>query len=75
MKLDNATPQDPALIFLFPKDILRVLTHINTYNGAWKHYQAIKDSLGKQKHQRITVQEFANWEGLSAASILQQLAA
>ena len=72
--ITSNNPPDPALVFIFPKDVRRVLIHITTYQGAWLHYRAIKDSLGKQSHQKLTVKEFADWEGLDAQLIMQKLA-
>jgi hypothetical protein len=74
MNTANNTPPDPALVFIFPKDVTRVLIHITTYKGAWLHYRAIKDNLGKLSHQKLTVKEFADWEGLDPALVLQKLA-
>jgi hypothetical protein len=69
----NHVAHDPALSFVFPKDVKRILTHITTYKGAWLHLQAIKDNLGKQKRQRLTIKEFADWEGIDANLVMQRL--
>jgi hypothetical protein len=73
MKSENLTAPDPAITFLFPKDIMRVLPHITSYNGAWLHYKLIKDTLGKQKHQRITILEFATYEGFPVSAVVKAL--
>jgi len=70
--MKSAQP-NPALTFVFAKDIPRVLPHITSYNGAWKHLDNIKKCLGKQTHQRVSVLEFAQWEGLDAQIVLNQL--
>jgi len=74
MKTTPNHANDPALVFIFPKDVKRILIHLSTYQGAWLHHRKIKDSLGKRKHQRLTVKEFADWEGLDANLVLQKMA-
>jgi anaerobic glycerol-3-phosphate dehydrogenase len=64
---------NPALTFIFPKDIMKVLQHIGSYNGAWKHYSLIKSALGKADHQRITVKEFADYEGFDPLLVMQAI--
>lgn len=75
MKNPNNPSANPALVYLFPKDVLRVITHITSYNGAWLRYQRIKKCLGKERHQYLTIQEFADWEGLDAHLVLNALTA
>ena len=66
MKLQE---RNPALTFICPKDVNRVLSHITSYMGAYYHLRNIKKCLGKQKHQGVTVKEFAEWEGLDIDAV------
>lgn len=75
MKTTIKPQANPALVFIFPKDVLRILTHLTTYDGAWCRLKRIKKCLGKERHQHLTIQEFADWEGLNAQDILNVLAA
>lgn len=67
---NNTTPH-PALTYIFPKDVPRVLFHIKSYAGAYNHLRLVKAALGKAKHQKVTIQEFAEYEGLNADLVLQ----
>ena len=73
MKTITNAVHDPALTFIFAKDIQRVLVHITTYKGAWLHLKGIRDSLGKARHQRLTVKEFADYEGLPPELVMQKI--
>jgi hypothetical protein len=70
MKLE--TP-NPALTFISPADIMRVLTHITSYSGARNRLLRIKAGLGKKKHQGLSVKEFAEWEGLDSGAVMVTL--
>ena len=59
-------------LFLRPKDLM-VLKDYSTYNTAWQAYRRLKDCLGKQKHQHITLREFADYEGIDIAEVYQTL--
>lgn len=61
---------NPALAFLFPADVRKVLIHIKSYSGSVNHYNIVRDALGKKKHQRITIKEFAEYEGLPLEEIV-----
>ena len=58
-------------IFLSVKDLV-VLTG-NTYMACWREFQIIKDSLGKSKKQKVTIEEYANYEGISTEEIKRSL--
>lgn len=64
---------NPALTFIVAKDIQRIITNINSYNGAYVRLNRIKKGLGKLKHQGLTVQEFAEWEGLDVTTVMKAI--
>ena len=55
-------------LFLRPKDLM-ILKDYSTYKTAWQGYRRLKDSLGKKKHQHITLREFADYEGIDIAEV------
>ncbi|MCK9618626.1 MAG: hypothetical protein M0R21_12420 [Lentimicrobiaceae bacterium] len=58
-------------IFLSVKDLV-ILTG-NTYMACWREFQIIKDSLGKSKKHKVTIDEYANYEGISSEEIKRAL--
>ena len=58
-------------IFLYPKD-LSILTG-RTEKQARKTYETIKQSLGKQEHQKITIEEYATYEGIAVEEIIKNI--
>ncbi|MEO5681449.1 MAG: hypothetical protein ABIQ88_02345 [Chitinophagaceae bacterium] len=65
--------QQQTRLFLYPPDFLKIYDHLTTYMGAYYRYKAIKKLLGKQKHQFITVKEFADWEGVAVEEIIKRI--
>ena len=70
----KSTAPHPGTTYIFPKDVIAILTHISSYDGAWAHLRKIKDSLGKKKHQRVTAKEFAEWEGIDVNIVMERIA-
>lgn len=60
-------------IFIYPKDLLKIFTHLKSYRGAVHRYNSIKMNIGKQKHQYLSVVEFADWEGLTTDLVYQTI--
>jgi len=58
-------------IFINVKDLM-ILTG-NSYNACWRELQIIKDSLGKGKKQKVTINEYAKYEGVSSLEIKREL--
>lgn len=57
-------------IFLVPKDLLRLPDFSNYhYESVRLLYNRIKERLGKEKHQRITLVEFATYMGVEVDEI------
>jgi hypothetical protein len=54
-------------IFIYPKDIAQLTG--KSYNAGLSKYTEIKLSLGKQMHQGLTVEEYANYEGVEVAVV------
>lgn len=54
-------------IFLSLKDIMLICGCKQT--AAWRLRQTIKDALQKKKHQKITLKEFADYEGVSICEL------
>ena len=50
-------------LFVSTSNIMKVFGC--SYTTAWKRMQVIKSALGKEKHQKITVKEFIEYEGLT----------
>jgi len=50
-------------LFVSTSDVMEVFGC--SYTTAWKRLQVIKGALGKEKHQKITVKEFIEYEGLT----------
>lgn len=69
MKLES---QHPALTYILPKQVMAI-SGLRSYRGAWARIKKIKECLGKKQHQRLTVQEYAEWEGLDPHLIQQHL--
>jgi hypothetical protein len=67
-----AVTQQPRL-FLYPADLLCIYDHITHYQTALKKYNRIKNMLGKQKHQKLTVKEFADWEMIPEQEIINRI--
>lgn len=61
-----------AGIFLEPKDIMIVKGYSN-YNTAWTYYRDIRNALGKKKHQKITLHEYAEYEGITLQILKEAL--
>ena len=58
-------------IFITTKDIC-ILTG-KTYLSCWREFQILRDSLGKKKKQKITFEEYSNYEGISIEEIRKAL--
>ena len=58
-------------IFLNVKD-LAILTG-KTYLSCWREIQTLKDCLGKKKKQKITIEEYSKYEGISIEEIRKAL--
>jgi hypothetical protein len=58
-------------IFLTVKD-LTILTG-NTYKACWREFNIIRDSLGKLKKQKVTIEEYSKYEGISVEEIKKAL--
>jgi len=57
-------------IFLTAKDLQKI-SGFKSYASAWRYLQLIKDSIGKKKHQHITLGEFCNYEGIQESEVLK----
>jgi hypothetical protein len=58
-------------IILYCKDL-----EIITGKGkkcCWKMMQTIKDALGKQKHQNLTIKEYCDYEGINYDEVVKSL--
>jgi len=64
--------QQPPPLFVQPKDLLR-LELVKHPNSVYHKYQFIKDTLGKAKHQLITVKEMAIWLDVPETDIIQRI--
>lgn len=64
-----------APVFIKPKDLFLFFIDIRSSNGVSKKYNRMKEVIGKEKHQPITVWEFADYIGLPTDFVLQRLTA
>ena len=58
-------------IFITVKDLC-ILTG-KTYLSCWREIQTLKDCLGKKKEQKITIEEYSKYEGISINEIRKAL--
>lgn len=58
-------------IFIYPKDIAQLMGR--SEKQARIIYNQIKDSLGKLLHQNLTIDEYANYEGIAPDQIKKHL--
>lgn len=58
-------------IFIYPKDIAQLMGR--SEKQARIIYNQIKDSLGKLFHQNITIDEYAQYEGIAPDQIKKHL--
>lgn len=56
---------------IYPKDIMPIIR--KSKSTASRLLQLIKDTLGKAKHQPVTLQEFADYMGFNAKDIEQNM--
>jgi len=63
------TKQNP--ICIFPKDVQRVTGKSERY--ARMLLKKIKEQLGKQKHQLVTIEEFCNYIGVKPEQVMALL--
>ncbi len=56
---------------IYPKDIMRVTGRSERYGR--NLIQKIKEAIGKQKHQLITVDDFCRYTGLEREQVVPQL--
>ena len=54
-------------IFIEPKDLM-VLTG-KSYNTCRRYLSLVKDTLSKNKNQKVTINEYANYEGIDPETI------
>lgn len=61
----------PARIFMCPDDIgLFYGKLIGTKSGIYKHWQAMRDVLQLPARQRVTIYQFADYEGLPLETVI-----
>jgi len=58
-------------LFISVNDLVILTGH--TYNACWKDFKIIKDSLGKKNNHKVTIDEYAKYEGISADEIKKAL--
>lgn len=63
----------PKGLYLTSKDV-SILEGVQISN-AWRSLQAIKDSLGKDKSQRVTIEEYAKYRGVSVEEVNKKIIA
>jgi len=68
-----ATAIEP--LFIYPMQLRCIYPHLQHSPAItlYKKYARIKDYLGKQKHQYITVDELSEYNGVDKAAILQRI--
>jgi len=62
-------------VFIKPKDLFLFFIDMSSSNGVSKKYNRMREMIGKEKHQPITVWEFAEHIGLPPEFVLQKLTA
>lgn len=70
----SVTQTVPGVYFVYYDDLLKFYRHLRSKSGAHAKYAAIKECLGKKKHQHLTVKEFAEWSGIDEEQIILALA-
>ncbi len=61
----------PARIIMRYQDIgLLYGTHIGTRQGQRKHLVAVRDAIGKKPHQKLTIYEYAEYEGIPIQALI-----
>lgn len=58
-------------IIITTADIMQ-LTGVS-YSTAWRELQTIRDALGKQKHQVITIAEYCHYMGINEIEIKDKI--
>ena len=61
-----------AGIYIEPKDLQLIEGH-DSYIGAWKSYNTIRESVGKKTGQKITIPEYCEAEGVKLETIFKIL--
>ncbi len=61
-------------IFLYPSDLM-LLEGINSKNTAIRHYKLILASLSKNESAKLTVEEYAKDQGISAELVYEKIPA
>lgn len=66
-------PLRPVRVFMCSNDLrLFFGSLIGSDSGIAKHWQAIRDSVGKTKrHHRVTIHEFAAYEGIPIETVIE----
>lgn len=59
-------------IFLNVREVQLIEGH-TTYEGAWKSYDDIRERVGKDKGQKLTIPEYAETEGVPIEIICKLL--
>lgn len=61
-------------LFVYPNDLIKVYAgKINFKRSAINKYNTLKQLIGKQSHQYITIKELADWEGITEDELLKIL--
>jgi len=58
-------------IIINTADIQKIYDY--TYKRAWYLLSQVKASLGKEKHQDVTIKEFCQYQGLNEKEVIQSL--
>ena len=61
----------PKRLCIYPKDIQLLTGRSERY--ARNYLRTMKDALGKQPHQFVTIQEFCEYADLSIDAVIEQL--
>lgn len=60
-------------LFITPADLLKLYNSITSLSGAQKKYNLIKSTLGKLKHQQLSINDIAMYEGEAVENIKSML--
>lgn len=71
-KPDNRSIR-PRRVLMAPGDLRLFFGHLLGEKGVAKHWATMKAALGKARHQRVTIHEFAEYEGIDIAVVVETI--
>jgi len=63
--------RNPGRLFIQVQDVMNVMGYAKT--AAYQRLHTIKAAYGKLPHQRVTVKEFAEYEGIPIAEVRKRM--